>query len=415
MRSLFISSTFVLALVVGNCFADTTDSVLANAVSKDQAKASKAVRDLRQQGQKGLDQLTKHFATEISRFRSGETPANWESIAKALDGVASQKDAYSSGLFWYRDLELAKATALKEGKSVLSLRLLGNLDEEYSCANSRFFRSILYTDPDIQKLLRQKFVLHWSSERPAPKITIEFGDGRKLVRTITGNSVHYVIRGDGEVVDALPGLYSPKRFLTTLQTISNRATGRVFLRGNHRALAISALNREVRLRTADSDATPNLNKPLRDNRVDAIDAAPLAVTKMLTEGPTLLSMERQFREISERVSVKDWESIASSEKVRLSRNAVSFIRQKSGKLSHTEFDSMLKRLKKTVAIDTVQNEYRLRPQILRYMGNKKITNLEDLNAWIYKEVFLTGKEDEWLGLYESDIYYGVENNGRLNP
>ncbi len=96
-------------------------------------------------------------------------------------------------LYWYTNLEQAKAAAKVSGKPILSLRLLGKLDQDLSCANSRFFRVALYPNAAISKELRDKYILHWQSVRPAPKITIDFGDGRKLERTITGNSIHYIL------------------------------------------------------------------------------------------------------------------------------------------------------------------------------------------------------------------------------
>ena len=60
------------------------------------------------------------------------------------------------------------------------LRLLGRLDEELSCANSRFFRTALYANAAISDELRKNWILHWESVRPAPKVTIDFGDGRVL-------------------------------------------------------------------------------------------------------------------------------------------------------------------------------------------------------------------------------------------
>ena len=52
--------------------------------------------------------------------------------------------------------------------------------------------------------------------RPAPRVTVDFGDGRRLERTLTGNSVHYVLSPDGRPIDALPGLYAPRAFLAGL-------------------------------------------------------------------------------------------------------------------------------------------------------------------------------------------------------
>src|SRR5690606_2917456 len=110
-------------------------------------------------------------------------------------------------------LEAAKAAASATGKPILSLRLLGKLTDEYSCANSRFFRTILYANESVSKQLRENYVLHWESVRPVPKVTIDFGDGRTLERTLTGNSIHYVLDAQGRVIDGIPGLYGPGAFI----------------------------------------------------------------------------------------------------------------------------------------------------------------------------------------------------------
>jgi hypothetical protein len=138
-------------------------------------------------------------------------------LREALDRLCQQRDCYASRLYWYPDLEKAKAAAAKSGKPILSLRLLGNLDQDLSCANSRFFRVALYPNTEVSKVLRDRFILHWQSVRPVPKVTIDFGDGRKLERTLTGNSIHYVLDASGRPIDAIPGLYGPQAFLRQLQ------------------------------------------------------------------------------------------------------------------------------------------------------------------------------------------------------
>ncbi len=64
----------------------------------------------------------------------------------ALDRACRQFDCASSGLYWFTDLDAALAEARRTHRPVLSLRLLGNLDEEMSCANSRYFRTLLYSN-----------------------------------------------------------------------------------------------------------------------------------------------------------------------------------------------------------------------------------------------------------------------------
>src|SRR5258706_16355473 len=152
-------------------------------------------------GPKGLDAWIKHNGSDRS---------------PGLDAVCAQIDAHTSLLYWFTDLSAAIAEARRSGKPILSLRLLGRLDEELSCANSRFFRTTLYANEKVSGYLRDHFILHWQSVRPVPHITIDFGDGRRIERTITGNSIHYLLDANGEVVDALPGLYGPRAFLEGL-------------------------------------------------------------------------------------------------------------------------------------------------------------------------------------------------------
>src|SRR5579859_680021 len=202
---------------------DSLDSLAQEAVSKDKTVSSVAITKLRAKGPEGLEALLKAHASIIHKHET-ETRAisvekeetDWKQVKTALDAVSGQCDAHASHLYWFTDFEKAKAAARASGKPILSLRLLGRLDEEYSCANSRFFRTTLYANSEISKYLREHFILHWQSVRPVPKITVDFGDGRKIERTITGNSAHYILDPDGELVDALPGLYGPKAFLQEL-------------------------------------------------------------------------------------------------------------------------------------------------------------------------------------------------------
>ncbi len=145
---------------------------------------------------------------------------------KEIDSAANQRDAYAAGLHWYTDLASAQKEAARTSRPILSLRLLGKLDEEFSCANSRFFRTLLYPDPLVSEHLRKKYVLHWKSVRPAPVITIDMGDGRRIKRTITGNSIHYILDASGQVLDALPGVYSPQAFLAALHSAEEHCIGK---------------------------------------------------------------------------------------------------------------------------------------------------------------------------------------------
>lgn len=189
--------------------------------------------------------------------------------SRALDQLCAQFAAHTTLLYWHTDLGAAIAEARRTQRPILSLRLLGRLDEELSCANSRFFRRLLYPEPRINRVLRERFVLHWQAVRPVPKVTIELGDGRKIVRTLTGNSLHLVLDSQGRPVDALPGLVSPDVFLGQLET----------------AHALARVDRRTLALQHQRFALAPVPPPAQPNR--AVRASMMAMTKHVVEMPVL--------------------------------------------------------------------------------------------------------------------------------
>ncbi len=202
-------------------------SVLAGGVFLAGGRVLRAGNDdpalLRASGPAGLEKFWNTHRNEIEahgtklRAANFSNDARWHLLSEQLDAVAGQHDAWSSRLYWFTDLEAAKTAAKAEHKPILSLRMLGKLTDEYSCANSRFFRTALYANTQISQTLRDKFILFWSSERPVPVVTIDMGDGRILKRTLTGNSAHYMLDAEGRPLDVLPGLYGPGAFQSWLE------------------------------------------------------------------------------------------------------------------------------------------------------------------------------------------------------
>src|SRR5262249_49221432 len=151
---------------------------LARQVTSDDAVVrTHAVRALRAAGPAGLSALCRENASVIQKGpqpKGGPDTADnpgavWERLAYALDRVGMPRDTYAAQLFWSTDRHQAKAAAKATGKPILSLRLLGNLDEEYSCANSRYFRTALYANKSLSAYLRDNYILHWESVRRAPR------------------------------------------------------------------------------------------------------------------------------------------------------------------------------------------------------------------------------------------------------
>ena len=436
MSLLRLSLTVVLAVVLccAAAFAkvkininektgnEKTGALAQQAVSDDHAKAARAAAELRAMGADGLDALFEFYAEEIAAYSSGGAvePAKWERIAYALDLVSMQKDSYAAKLFWHTDFAKAQEIAKRENKPILSLRLLGNLNEELSCANSRFFRALLYSNANISQTLREKFVLHWQTVRPAPKVTIDFGDGRKIERTLTGNSIHYITDENGNLLDALPGLYSPTRFSGWLiETDKNFQTWRKTPRQQTSSLvrfwhrqqfgSLSYMWR-AELEKAKAEISLETGKP-----PTALEAGRLTMTKIETEESVLKRITTGIETLKENTDLNEWKKMAAfaREKVEFDQNTRNFIRRQ---LKETTADSprlkvLLENLRTAVALDSLRNECLMRSKLHEWFARGEAVDFKAFNDRVYAELFKTPNSDLWLGLYQPEIYSALDDDG----
>lgn len=451
-----------LALLVGGLLAwnvsaessPTLAELCRAAVSTDQVTAQNAIRALREHGPEGLQALLtthaaaiqQHATKSVSFFGAPPPDEAWTRLRTAIDGVSQQRDCFASQLFWHTDFAQAKAAAKAQNKPILSLRMLGKLDEEFSCANSRFFRTTLYANAEVAQYLREHFVLHWKSVRPVPRVTIDFGDGRKLERTITGNSIHYVLAPDGEVVDALPGLYGAKAFLRGLQraeainqqSFTKPASERTALVAAYHRERLAALNTELEQDLQKIFFTPAVfvrDVPLTQTSLTAstpptaIAAARLAGGKGRVERPILdrttpaPTPSRQNGEAQ--IDDATWQKIAAlhAEDATLDAGAKKLITAKGPNAIEASRvalskavveDPMLRKMRameRSISEDTVRNEYQLHRQIHEWLANNQSQPVDQLNARVYAELFLTPDSDPWLGLLPADAYAALENDG----
>lgn len=427
-----------------------------DATSEDAALRVASVRKLREAGPAGLEALFAEYADEIALGAGGRLAlgAEWERIAEAFDAVSQQRDGFASRLYWHTDIEEAKRAARASGKPILSLRLLGKLSEEYSCANSRFFRTVLYANTSVSQFLRDNFVLHWKSVRPAPRVTIDFGDGRRLERTVTGNSIHYVLDPEGWPIDALPGLYGPRAFVGELERAAEatRAAARLGgeernqflfryysaqavrlmdgLRSNARAAAVPLPAEAIQRQSGGAPARGTITPP--PLRVTAIQAMPRAMTKMMIE-------DRLVREVTNNITYRPgvmqrainedgWAKIAGLHLpgARMDAASVALLAVHN---PHTHpaaqtktaaadaagaprFARAVANLERAMALDTVRNQYLMRPVLLRWLTDGAgLAGVEEFNRRVYAELFLTPDSDPWLGLAAPDSYTGLLNDG----
>jgi hypothetical protein len=421
----FLPFVLIIFLFSVSAFAESSGKAkeLARQVtSENQTEAVAAINQLRAMRQEGLEALFEAYAAEIKRFgETGEASDEWKRIAFALDGVAMQKDAYASQLFWYTDLEQAKTIAKSQNKPILSLRLLGNLNEEFSCANSRFFRAVLYSNAEVSKFLRENYILHWKSVRPAPKVTIDFGDGRKIERTLTGNSIHYLLDDSGAIIDALPGLYSPQGFLkyiTQAEKVNKIVNGasaadKEIARLRFRRLMFNDII--TKRNKAVAAAKVKLTEP--KNSTAAVDVQPRAMSKMVVTGEIniLRGIADDFSRYEPQINFDDWSRLAQiyTGGTKVDAASVAFIRRQNAKtgLTEAEFNGLLQNLEKFIALDTARNDFLFHPRLYSWLNQNGAIDVESFNTRVYAEIFKTPESDKWLGMYSTDIYTALDGGG----
>jgi hypothetical protein len=406
------------------------------------------VEGLRASGPASVDALILDY--QRAAPSSAEAHAAWRGL---IDQVAQQRDAHYGGLFWLRDMNEARAAAAATGKPILSLRLLGDLGSEYSCANSRLFRTLLYADPELAAWLEQEFVLHWSSERPVPRLDIDFGDGRRIARTITGNSAHFVLDARGRTLDVIPGLIARDGFQAALTASLELHAELDPIVDDARWRASLAAAHELRFTTIAERMTEQLSltraEPLeRDaletwlgrspnpsrERVPALAAVPMAIGKSRIEAPILAAAPRELggpapTPAELRPSEAElWQLgvAATSGEPRLHPNSEAIItgeRPLDGLVpaeQRPEAELALRAaLLRSLMVDTGKNLYEMRARVAvelaRRARDEDSLGFAEVDAWIYAELFETPASDPWLGLVDPTVYTGLDAGGVGSP
>jgi hypothetical protein len=415
----------------------STESLARRALGANKKESLNAIGELRSMGPEGLSAFLEANSAEIesalSKFSESTNqsmPASSNQVLAALDSICQQKDCYASRLYWYTDLEQAKSAARTSGKPILSLRLLGRLDEDLSCANSRLFRITLYANEQISRLLRERFVLHWQSVRAVPKLTIDFGDGRKMERTLTGNSIHYVLDSEGRLIDALPGMYGPGALLRELVRVSSAvATLGGFRTDEERNTALRRYH-ESRLNELENEWLNDVKRaglrlaPSREiprppsagsSPPSAQSAAPAAVSKaVMVERPVLRGMSDNPKLLDSIGSDAGWSMIAAlhAADATLDQATRALTLFKDPSLAGAALQSAVTALERAVAEDTVRNEYVFRARIHGWIARGAVaSDVASLNEKVYTELFLTPSWDAWLGLRPAGAYSGIDKDG----
>ncbi len=352
---------------------------------------ARVTRQLRALGPTGLAATIKAWKTASLR---GTDQLQLNRIDRQLDLIAGQKQARACNLYWYKSFAVARAKSIELKRPIISLRLLGHLDEDFSCANSRFFRRILYTNPQLADLLRQQFILHWEPVRDVPVATIDFGNGRKLQQPIIGNSVHLAVSGEGRVIDALPGLVTPTEFMHWARSI---------LELHNMCLSLSATDFQQHLqlwhrnraqqRRQQSDLTIRVDQKVSDlNPLDPRWKVAAKQMQLTAKRSAALPLEKATPTAAAAMRTAPLKMAAELPLFRM-------------------VDSLAPRAEE----DSFFNLYGLQPKLDDwYAGDLTTGDYEKLTDRIYEQLFLMPLDDPWLGLSPADRSFALDQRGQAS-
>lgn len=416
------------------------------------------------------------LAALLARYDQLEPGRDRDALALAIDRHAGQRYATVSRLYWYTDLGAAQAAAKASSRPILALRMLGRLDEDLSCANSRLFRTTLYANTAVSKFLRDNFILYWSSERPVPKVTIDLGDGRTIRGTTTGNSAHYILDETGAVLDVLPGLYAPTAFTAELTKSLALAKQVARLELPRRAEAISRYHENATRQldkawvgVAGAPYLPHQRKLMSQADVDSVlalaqratfakayievpqlraitagtDPGALSDTELalwaaagqktwniggpITSPPELAVAMAEGTDVREggliampampaKSPAKKPAPVAAPVLDAGSRALITALHTAGGMTATPEqLATVIDRLEQHVVADSALNQFKLRRQIHEHLVRNAGQPLPAVNAWIYATVFHTPSTDAWLGLLPRVDFTGLPGDGAAMP
>lgn len=82
---------------------------------------------------------------------------------------------------------------------------------------------MLFSNTKVSSFINDHFEPVWETVRAVPTVTIDFGGGKVVKRTLHGNIATYVCTADGYVVDLLPGIYEPNTYVARLADLADLA------------------------------------------------------------------------------------------------------------------------------------------------------------------------------------------------
>lgn len=222
---------------------------------------------------------------------------------------------------------------------------------------------MLFSDETVANAINEKFEPVWVSVREVPTVTIDFGKGHKIKRTLHGNVATHVLTADGTIVDILPGLYESQEYLAQLDQIwwvhhymALTPSPTVFLADYH----------GKQIKSIKTSGKPMEVRPYADMSKMSIEIS----TKTILRPP---GWSKQFKTINTPASIEHPDF------------------SKTGELAHW----------KKLREDTEINEKERRAPVHAMLANRPNAKPDDVTKQLYREVLHADIDDPYLGLGET--------------
>jgi hypothetical protein len=214
---------------------------------------------------------------------------------------------------------------------------------------------VLFSRNDVANFVNQYFEPTWESTRPVPLVRIDFGNGKVVTRTLHGNIATSVCSAEGEVLDILPGIYTPKAFLAQLSQFRLLANY-VDLEGSARRAQRAKEYHEVQSEQLKKKKLP----------AELVNVAPISKRAIEDRIKAALLLEpRRKQVLSETLELPETEEIASW---------------------------------KPLALDTQVNESVRRLQIHELLAKRGLVQPSAISKPLYRDILHADLDDPYLGL-----------------
>jgi hypothetical protein len=237
---------------------------------------------------------------------------------------------------------------------------------------------VLFSQDKVANFVNRFFEPVWQSVRPVPIVRIDFGDGKVLTRTLHGNILTSVCTAEGELLDALPGIYAEDAYVDCLNQLRLLAAYVKQQPAQRRAEVVKAYH------TRQAEALAK--KQPREVFVENLKRA--ALTKRAIERPIEIVLQKGGPPTA----------------------PVNAGQQQKTEVRLSDVDV---KLWKELAEDTQLNETTRRRQIHELLASSGMVRPDKVTKPIYKDVLHADLDDPYLGLGKAlfDTYPFAKEDG----